>query len=157
MIKWSIQVFPVKSLKTYRKNPRQLSKNQYEHLKNSISKYGLADKPIINQDKVIIGGHQRVRIAKDLGYQNIECWYPDRLLTEEEVEEFNIRLNKNSGAFDYDILANEFEPLDLLAWGFSEEELVGKFSDVEEVEEPAEKNKKKGKKETSCPACGYEL
>jgi len=152
MITWTIEKIAIKSLKKYSKNPRQLSKIQNEQLKNSIAKYGLADKPIINQNKVIIGGHQRVRILKELGYKEVECWVPDRQLNEKEVEEFNIRLNKNSGAFDYDMLANEFEALELLEWGFSEEELVGKFSDVEEE---GEQKPKKGKKK-ACPQCGYE-
>ena len=39
------------------------------------------------------------------------------------VEELNIRLNKNTGEWDWDILANDWEVDDLLAWGFTEEEL----------------------------------
>jgi len=53
----------------------------------------------------------------------VECWYPSRLLTDKEVEELNIRLNKNTGNWDFDALANGFEVPDLLEWGFDEREL----------------------------------
>ena len=51
------------------------------------------------------------------------CWVPSRLLTQKEVEELNIRLNKNGGEFDFDMLANEWNIDDLAQWGFSHEEL----------------------------------
>ena len=74
-------------------------------------------------DNTIIGGHQRVSMLMEDGVSTIECWIPDRKLTEREVEELNIRLNKNNGDWDFDILANMWEIDDLLSWGFSDEEL----------------------------------
>ena len=48
-------------------NPRQLKQKQYEDLKNSITTFGLVDPIIVNKhperEDIIIGGHQRVRIA----------------------------------------------------------------------------------------------
>jgi hypothetical protein len=44
-------------------------------------------------------------------------------LDEKEVEELNIRLNKNVGEWDFDTLGNEFETSDLLEWGFTEFQL----------------------------------
>jgi len=44
-------------------------------------------------------------------------------LSEKEVEELNIRLNKNTGSWDFDVLANEFELPDLVEWGFEPFEL----------------------------------
>jgi DNA modification methylase len=61
----------------------------------------------------------------------VECWVPDRELSEEEVEELMIRHNQNTGSFDYEILANEYEMFDLLQWGFTEEQLIGCFEDKE--------------------------
>ena len=155
MIKWNLETYPIKDLKKYPKNARNLSKQQHQHLKISIAKFGLADKPVLNKDKTIIGGHQRIKIMKDLGHLDVECWVPEIQLDEKEVEEFNIRLNKNSGTFDYDILANEFDALELLEWGFSEENLVGKLNDVEDVKSKEESKKKK--KQTMCPSCGHEF
>ena len=44
-------------------------------------------------------------------------------LSYDKERELNIRLNKNVGEFDYDILANMFDVGDLTAWGFSEKDL----------------------------------
>jgi site-specific DNA-methyltransferase (adenine-specific) len=85
----------------------------------------MIDKPIVNLDSAntIIGGHQRKHVLESTGVKEIECWIPDRELTEREVEELNIRLNKNTGSWDFDVLANEFELDDLLEWGFDKKEL----------------------------------
>ena len=146
MIKWRIEIKKIKDLIVHPKNPRVLTKEQNKQLKESIAKFGLADKPIINTDNTIIGGHQRLKVMKELGEREVECWVPEILLTEKQVEEMNVRLNKNIGSFDWDILANEFEVEDLLLWGFSEDELVGALNVTEEEEQ----QQKKKKKMTTC-------
>ena len=106
-------------------NPRQLTKDQYQGLKDSITRFGLVDPVIINKhkerDNIIVGGHQRVKIAKDLGYKEVPCVEVN--LTPEKERELNIRLNKNTGEWDWDSLANYFDVSDLLEWGFTDDEL----------------------------------
>ena len=50
-------------------NPRQLTKDQYKHLSDSIKRFGLVDPIIVNKNKdrknIVVGGHQRIRVAKD--------------------------------------------------------------------------------------------
>jgi len=123
MKKWNLEIRDLADLSKHSKNPRLLTKDDAKHLKVSISKFGLIDKPIITQDGTIIGGHQRIEILKSLGFSEVECWVCNEDLTDDEVDELNIRLNKNTGEFDYEILANEWEPTDLLNWGFTQEEL----------------------------------
>ena len=60
-------------------------------------------------------------IAKGLGIKDIPVVYVD--LDLEQEKELNIRLNKNMGKFDYDILANNFDTEDLFNWGFEDWEL----------------------------------
>ncbi len=134
MINWTLVKRKISDLKEHPKNPRTLSKDQAKHLKTSLDKFGLADKPIINQDGTIIGGHQRLKILSDMGYNEVECWYPDSELAEDEVDELNIRLNKNTGDWDWDILANEWEQQDLYEYGFTPEEL-GIGAEIETCEE----------------------
>lgn len=152
-IDWHLETFPIKELKDHEKNPRQISKDQFQHLSNLIAKFGLIDRPIINLDKTIIGGHQRVKILKKMKIKQVECWVPDHHLTDEEVDHLCVGLNLNQGSFDYDILANNFEPIDLLKWGFKEEQLLGVCDDIEEISGSDEKSSKKKKKE--CPSCGH--
>lgn len=97
-------------------NPRTLSKVQYEHLKKSLTEFGFVDPVIVNKNNTIIGGHQRVKVWQGLGNDIVPCVQLD--LNEEREKELNIRLNANTGEWDMDVLANEFELTDLENWGF---------------------------------------
>lgn len=152
MIQWTLGVYQIKDLKPNPKNPRYITKQQQQLLGELIDKFGLIDKPIINKDRTIIGGHQRISVLKKKKQKTVECWVPDRMLEEEEIQHLMVGLNLNQGSWDFDLLANHFEPLDLLNWGFTEEQLLG-FEEVDE-EEGADKKKKKIKQ---CPSCGHEF
>jgi len=116
-------------------NPRQLTKDQQKHLKDSITRFGLVDPIVVNNHKdrknIIVGGHQRVRVATDMGINKVPT--VEVKLTYDKERELNVRLNKNTGGWDFDVLANLFEIDELTEWGFNEDELVGFVSD-EEVE-----------------------
>ena len=113
-------------------NPRQLTKDQYQNLKDSISRFGLVDPIIVNSNKdrknIIVGGHQRVKVAKDMDIEFVPVLEVD--LTYEKERELNIRLNKNTGEWNWDELANSFDIAELTDWGFNESQLVG-FSDLD--------------------------
>ena len=106
-------------------NPRQLTKDQYTQLKDSLTRFGLVDPLIVNKHKsrknILVGGHQRLKIAKEMGMEKIPCVEVDLPLDQEK--ELNIRLNKNVGEWDYDSLANYFDVGELMEWGFSNDEL----------------------------------
>ena len=124
-INWTLRTFRLDELTDYYKNPRSLSEKEFKQLKTSLDKFGMIDKPIVNADSAntIIGGHQRKHVLEATGVKEVECWIPDRELSDKEVEELNIRLNKNTGSWDFDTLANEFQLDDLLDWGFDKGEL----------------------------------
>lgn len=121
MIVWTLVERNIEDLKPSAKNPRTLSKEQAKQLERSIAKFGLIDRPIINFDDTIIGGHQRILLCKE---KVIECWAPDHLLSEKDADELSVRLNRNTGSWDYDVLANQWEMDDLLEWGFSAKDLL---------------------------------
>ena len=123
MITWVTEQRKLKDLNEWDKNPRQLSKHDAEEIAKSIHKFNLADPLVINTDNQIIGGHQRKRVMLSNGYKPddlVDVRVPSRQLTEKEAEELNVRLNRNAGEWDFDMLANEFELDDLLEWGFTE-------------------------------------
>lgn len=123
-IKWKLVTKKVSELKPYSKNPRNITEQGLKDLKKSVDKFGLAEPIVINLDLTIIGGHGRVLTLKANGTKECDCLIPNRKLNDKEVEELNIRLNKNiAGTWDFDILANEFEMEDLLSWGFDKIEL----------------------------------
>ena len=117
-------------------NPRQLTKDQYKNLRDSIKRFGLVDPIIINCNKervnIIIGGHERVKIAKDLKITEIPCI--ELNLDYEKERELNVRLNKNTGEWNFDELANNFDFDELIEIGFTESEL--KIDHKEEEIEP---------------------
>ena len=111
----------IADLKPAEYNPRQISTKQYKDLKESIKKFSLVDPIIINKDNTVIGGHQRLKICKELKHIDIDCVVLD--LSKEDERELNIRLNKSGGEWDFDILANQFDIEELKDWGFKEIEL----------------------------------
>ncbi len=126
-----IQV-PIKDLSPALYNPRKWSKEAISQLKESITKFGLVDPIIVNKHKgrenIIIGGHFRVKIAKDLGIKDVPVYYID--LNEKREKELNLRLNKATGEWDWNLLA-DFDENFLSDAGFSSEELDEIF-DIED-------------------------
>lgn len=117
-------------------NPRKWSDKAIADLKESMKRFGLIDPVIANSApkrmNVVIGGHFRLKIARDLGYKKIPVIYiniPDI----EKEKELNIRLNKNTGEFDFSMLA-DFDENFLTDIGFSSEEL----DDIFEIDESPE-------------------
>lgn len=135
IVKWILTELPIKSLKDHPKNPRQIGKEQFERLGSLIDKFGLIDKPIVNADMTLIGGHQRIRYLKKQKIKMVECWVADRLLADQEIDELCIGLNLHQGSWDYDVMANQWEPLDLLNYGFTEEQLLGASKEAENIAE----------------------
>jgi hypothetical protein len=133
-------------------NPRLLTEKQYSDLKDSLKRFGQVDPVLVNvnpeRENIIIGGHQRTRVWKDLGNDTIDCVELD--LTLDQEKELNVRLNKNTGQFDMDALANYFEQDELIDWGFESFEfgmnnedvnLDDFFEEVEEGKDTEQKNK----------------
>lgn len=142
---------PITELIAAEYNPRELTKEQYKHLKDSLQRFGIVDPIIINKNEdrknIVIGGHQRIKVATDLGIEELPCVELD--LTIEKEKELNVRLNRNTGQWDYDMLANHFDLEELISWGFGEDELalpdpepldgLTDPDDVPEVDEPTAK------------------
>lgn len=100
-----------------------MTKDQKAQIEKSISSFGQADPIIINHDGTIIGGHQRYLIFKAHKAITIECMEANEQLSPTQVDELTVRLNKNTGEFDYDLLANGYNLEDLLDFGFTREDL----------------------------------
>jgi len=116
-----IEKIKLQELKLAEYNPRKMSDKQYKDLKASLEKFGLVDPIIINSDNTVVGGHQRLRIMRELGAEYVPTVRVN--LSKQDEMELNIRLNKNSGEFDLDVLANNFEVDELKDWGFKDIEL----------------------------------
>lgn len=119
-----IEYVSIESLKVNDKNPRKWTDEQKEQLKESIKRFGNVDPIIVNtheeRKNIIVGGHFRVEACKDLGYKNMPVVFVN--LTPEKEAELNLRLNRNQGEFDLEMLA-EFDSSILLDIGFTSEDI----------------------------------
>jgi len=129
-MKWSFQVVDIGELQKNEKNPRRISKDQANRLRTSLEKFGACQPIVINKDKTIIGGHQRYEIFKRLGYKSVEVYVPETDLSEEEEKELMVLLNKISGDWDSDILANNWSVESLLEYGFLPKEIGIDLEDI---------------------------
>jgi len=132
-----IEYVPAAGLKPAEYNPRKHDKAAADQLKESISRFGVVDPLVVNcapgRENVVIGGHFRLEVLKELGMEKVPAVYiniPDI----KQEQELNIRLNKNTGEFDWDLLAN-FSEVFLKDVGFDSEELDEIFGIDENPEE----------------------
>lgn len=132
-ITWSVSKRNIKDLIKNGYNPNELKDNGEQDLTNSIKKFGSAVPIVINigsRENIIIGGEQRIRIYSNLNITEVECMIPSRELTLDEEKELSLRLNKNVGSWNEDLL-KDFDMNMLLDVGFGDEELQNLFDDVE--------------------------
>ena len=125
-----IEQIKASKLKPATYNPRQISTKQFKDLSKSIATFGLVDPIIVNKDFTVIGGHQRLKVLNEMQTDTIPCVVLD--LSKEKERELNVRLNKNTGDFDIDILANEFDIDELVDWGFKHIDLDVNIDKIEE-------------------------
>ena len=139
MRKESIKITFVKvaDLKLATYNPRKWDDAKKEKLRESIERFGLVDPLIANSNpkrkNILIGGHFRLKIARELGYKDVPVVYVDIADIEKE-KELNLRLNKNVGEWDLELL-KEFDLGVLLDVGFGDEDLSSIWDDSLETED----------------------
>lgn len=124
-IEWTTEKRKVMDLIPYEYNPRKLTEEKKEKLRNSLEKFNLAEIPAINTNNIIIAGHQRiiVLIESGRGEEYIDVRIPNRELSEEEFKQYNITSNIQTGEWDIDILNAVFGDIDLLSLGLNVDEL----------------------------------
>lgn len=121
----NIVYVPVLSVTPAPYNPRTWDSTAMEQLKESIRRFGLVDPFIVNgapeRQNIVIGGHMRLEAAKELGIEKVPVVFVNIPDIEKE-KELNLRLNRNTGTFDWNLLA-QFDEAFLTDVGFSSEEL----------------------------------
>ncbi|HAP8930938.1 TPA: DNA modification methylase [Enterococcus faecium] len=118
-------------------NPRKKLKagdKEYEKIKNSILEFGYVEPIIVNYDMTVIGGHQRLTVLKDLGYTEVQCVVV-HIEDEHKVKALNVALNKITGAWNEQLLADLLVDLQSVDFntdltGFEAPEIEQLFSKV---------------------------
>ena len=112
----------LKDIKSNPNNPRIIKDERFEKLKKSIKEFPkmMALRPmVINQDNIVLGGNMRLKALKELGYKNLPEEWIKRAedLTDEEARRFIIADNVGFGEHDWEMLANEWDSVELEDWG----------------------------------------
>lgn len=129
---WEEKKIKLKDLKEYSRNPRRISKDDFEKLKKSMEESGYNQRLLVDVDNTIIAGHQRYQVFKKLKFEEIPILKPNRKLTEDEFKRINIQDNVGFGEWDIDQLANDFDIPQLLEWGMPEDLFKGLDPEPEE-------------------------
>lgn len=108
-----IEYIEIKKLNHYDNNSKIHTKEQIEHIANSIKEFGFNDPlGIAGEDNIVLEGNGRVEAAKLLGMKKLPCVRLDHL-TKEEQQAYIIAhnsLNLETG-FDDGILFQELKRL----------------------------------------------
>jgi len=109
-----IETIPIEKIKIAKYNPRKDLKPgdpEYEKLKKSIVAFDLVEPLVWNKrSENLIGGHQRLKILKEMGHTEVEVSVVD--LPDRKEKALNLALNKISGEWDFPMLKDLLEELD---------------------------------------------
>ena len=124
-------------------NPRQISADDFALLKRSLMQFPemLTARPLVCYTSdmggyVILGGNQRYRALCDIGAEEVPIVLADDW-TAQQRDEFLIKDNTHYGKWDTEMLANEWDAVELGEWGLH-------------LPEPPEEKEEKD----TCPTCG---
>lgn len=140
--------------KPYHRNPRQIKKGRFDRLNDTLTRLGDLGGIVHNvRTDEIIGGNQRTAVFGQASevqiiekydtpdeqgtvahgfvvWQGKKYSYRQVYWNEETAAEANIAANIGAGEWDWAILANEWQPAELLEWGFDESLLTNWRLDV---------------------------
>ena len=109
----------IKEVIPNKNNPRIIKDNKFHKLVKSIKEFPemLEKRPIVVDDNnIVLGGNMRLKASIDAGLKEVwidtaEGW------TEEQKKEFIIKDNVNFGEWEWDMLSNEWNSVELEDWG----------------------------------------
>jgi DNA modification methylase len=129
-----IEVISIGKIKLNPNNPRLIKDDKFTKLVQSIKDFPemLEIRPIVvNDDMVILGGNMRFKACKEAGLKEVPIIKASGL-SEEKQREFLIKDNVSGGEWDWDMLANQWDELELDAWGLDIPDFAVKELEAEE-------------------------
>jgi hypothetical protein len=100
-------------------NPRVIKTDKFKKLVKSIQEFPemLKLRPIVvDEDMMVLGGNMRLRASKDAGIKEVWIEIAEGF-TEEQKKEFIVKDNVGFGEWEWDMLANEWDSVQLADWG----------------------------------------
>jgi DNA modification methylase len=121
-------------------NPRIIKDDKFKKLVQSIKDFPemLEIRPIVvNNEMMILGGNMRLKAIQEIGLKEVPIIKAENL-TEQQQREFLIKDNVGFGEWDWDALANDWDPAELNEWGLDvpNMDLIELESEDDNFEEP---------------------
>lgn len=114
-----IKTVKLSEVKSNPNNPRIIKDDKFSKLVKSIQEFPkmLEIRPIVvNADMIVLGGNMRLKACKEAGLKDVPIIFANDL-TEDEQRQFIIKDNVGFGEWDWDMLANEWDEVQLQEWG----------------------------------------
>lgn len=119
----------IADIKIAKYNPRKdlmADDTEYKRIEKSLETFGMVEPVILNKDNTLISGHQRLKVLKAKGYEEVDASYVD--LSETDEKTLNVALNKIKGEWNYEKLRDLMQELkedeaDLEITGFDDFEI----------------------------------
>lgn len=135
---------------------------EYQSIKNSIETFGRVVPLVVNKDLVVISGHQRLQVLKDLGDTEVDVVILDVDKDNERI--LNVALNKITGRWDEvklkTLMRDLQKSVDPTITGFTPEEIQGLVTEIDTdqfFKAPSDGAKEKKPVYITCPKCGKEF
>jgi len=113
------QKISISKVKGNPNNPRIIKNDKFKKLVKSIQDFPemLKLRPIVvDEDMIVLGGNMRLKASKDAGLKEVWIEIAEGL-TEEQKKEFIVKDNVGFGEWEWDMLANEWDSVQLAEWG----------------------------------------
>jgi len=132
-------------------NPRIIKNDKFKKLVKSIQEFPemLKLRPIVvDEDMMVLGGNMRLKASKEAGLS--EVWIDiAEGLTDEQKKEFIVKDNVGFGEWEWDMLANEWDSVQLAEWGLDvweneDDKVTEGLIDDDEIPEVKESIVKRG-------------
>ena len=137
------ELIKISKVKSNPDNPRLIKDIKFKKLVNSIKEFPkmLELRPIVvNDDMIVLGGNMRLKACKEAGLKEVYIVKASELSAKEQ-REFTIKDNVGFGQWDWDIIANEWNTVELENWG------MDSWQNIDDLETSDEFNLPNGDKE----------
>jgi len=138
------------------KNPRFIRDDRFRALCESIREnpeYMPARPIVVDEAGVILGGNMRYRACRELKIDPLPAGWVQQVTgwPVEKKRRFILLDNQGFGENDWEALANEFDVAEMIAGGFSIDEIEGQIA----ADDPPEDDPPTGDGPLTCPNCGH--
>ncbi len=140
-----MELVKISEVRSNENNPRFIKDHKFKKLVTSIKEFPemLKLRPIVvNNEMVVLGGNMRLKACKEAGLKEVWILKAEEL-TEAQQREFIVKDNVGFGEWDWDLLANEWNSVQLESWGLDNWQNKDDFFDIDLENESSENNSPK--------------